>query len=166
MLGACAGRERAPEVAPEASTVPGKPPAPHATPKFKPDTLKHLAKRNIEPQPTRPLKVTSHCQHTDEIGTTTRLDLVVSEALIEAFSAQVMIKGYGTCRFKLGDFEQVEKMPQVLLRHRTEKACSVRMWEQGDKVTIAFNSCARSCERDAFSYLWPIMVEAKSGRCF
>jgi hypothetical protein len=40
------------------------------------------------------------------------------------------------------------------------------MWEQGPKVTIAFNSCPKSCEGDAFSYLWPIMVEQKSGRCF
>ena len=76
------------------------------------------------------------------------------------------MKGHGTCSFKLGDFEQVEKLPQALLKARNGSGCSIRMWEQGPKVTIAFNSCPKSCEGDAFSYLWPIMVEAKSGRCF
>jgi hypothetical protein len=66
----------------------------------------------------------------------------------------------------LANFEQTEKLPQALLKHKTEEGCSVRMWEQGAKVTVAFNACPKSCERDAFSYLWPIMIEAKSGRCF
>jgi hypothetical protein len=57
-------------------------------------------------------------------------------------------------------------MPQALLQHRSESSCTARLWEQGARVTIAFNSCPKSCEGDAFSYLWPIMVEAKSGRCF
>ena len=135
-------------------------------PKFKNSTLKYLNNRKLKPQPTRPLNVRSKCSHRDAIGTATRLDLLVKEAEVKTFTAQVAIKGYGTCNFKLGDFEQAEKMPQALLRHKQEPGCLVRMWEQGDKVTIAFNSCPKSCERDAFSYLWPIMVEAKSGRCF
>jgi hypothetical protein len=75
------------------------------------------------------------------------------------------MKEYGACRFNLRDFEQVEKMPQALLRHRLETGCTVRMWEQGNKVTIAFDNCQKSCEGDAFSYLWPLIVEGKSGRC-
>jgi hypothetical protein len=39
------------------------------------------------------------------------------------------------------------------------------MWEQGNNVTIAFNNCPKSCDGDAFSYLWPLIVEGKSGRC-
>lgn len=166
LLAACAEVEKAPETAPATVVKEFKPPPPVASPKFKSDTLKYLAKRRIEPQPTRPLNVRSRCTHTDAIGTTTRLDLVVKEAEVTSFTAQVSMKGYGTCRFNLNDFEQAEKLPQALLKHKSETGCSVRMWEQGTKVTIAFNSCAKSCERDAFSYLWPIMVEAKSGHCF
>lgn len=133
---------------------------------FKSDKLKYLAKRRIEVQPTRPLNVRSRCSHRDAVGTTTKLDLQVKDALVKNFDAQVAMKGYGACSFKLKDFEQIEKLPQALLKHKTEEGCSVRMWEQGAKVTVAFNGCAKSCERDAFSYLWPIMIEAKSGRCF
>ncbi len=128
--------------------------------------LKHLAGRTLIPQPTRPLNVKSRCSHRDAAGTSTQLDLLVKEAVVNSFSAQIRMKGYGICRFNLKDFEQAEKLPQVLLKAKDGSDCTVRMWEQGPRVTVAFNSCAKSCERDAFSYLWPIMVEAKSGRCF
>lgn len=134
--------------------------------KLKESTLKLLAKRNMKPQVTRPLNVRSRCSHKDEIGTATELDLLVTEAVIKNFDAKVSIKGYGSCRFNLNDFDQVATLPQALLRHKRISGCSVRMWEQGESVTVAFNSCPKSCDGDAFSYLWPIMVEAKSGRCF
>jgi len=164
-VGCAQVEKKSPE--PAVAAEPVKPEVlPTTEPKFKNSTLKYLANRNLKPQPTRPLNVRSKCSHQDAIGTATRLDLLVKEAEVKTFTAQVAIKGYGTCNFNLGDFEQAEKMPQALLKHKREPDCLVRMWEQGDKVTIAFNSCPKSCERDAFSYLWPIMVEAKSGRCF
>ena len=168
MLGAagCAEVEKSPGATSEFESAAKKTSSASGEPKLKSDTLKYLAKRNIKPQPTRPLNVRSRCSHKDEIGTTTRLDLLVSEALVKNFSAQVAIKGNGSCRFELNEFNQVEKLPQALLKHKRDSGCTVRMWEQGANVTIAFNSCPKSCERDAFSYLWPIMVEAKSGRCF
>jgi hypothetical protein len=134
--------------------------------KIRSQPLKYLAGRNLKPMPTRPLNVKSRCSHRDAIGTQTKLDLLVREAVVKSFDAQVSMKGYGTCRFQLKDFKQEEKLPQALLRAKDGSGCSVRMWEEGNRVTVAFNSCAKSCERDAFSYLWPIVVEAKSGRCF
>jgi hypothetical protein len=165
LLAACAPVERAPApVLVPAEKVEEAPLA--ESPKFKSDTLRYLSKRMIKPQPTRPLNVRSNCSHKDDIGTVTKLDLLVKDAEVKTFSAQVTMKGYGTCRFNLKDFEQAEKLPQALLKHKSETACSVRMWEQGSKVTIAFNSCPKSCDGDAFSYLWPIMLENPSGRCF
>ncbi|MBS1142664.1 MAG: hypothetical protein H6R14_70 [Proteobacteria bacterium] len=161
----CAEVEKQPEKVPEAVSA-EQPVTESQEPKLKNSTLKYLANRNLKPQPTRPLNVRSRCTHKDAIGTQTRLDLLVKEAQVKTFSAEVSMKGHGTCRFALDDFEQVEKLPQALLRHRKQSDCLVRMWEQGPKVTIAFNSCPKSCDGQAFDYLWPIMVEAKSGRCF
>ena len=76
------------------------------------------------------------------------------------------MKGKGTCSFNLKNFTQKEKLPQALLLAKDGSDCSVRLWEQGQRVTVAFNNCAQACEKDAYSYLWPIMVEAKSGKCF
>jgi hypothetical protein len=81
----------------------------------------------------------------------TRLDLLVKEAEVKTFTAQVTMKGYGTCRFNLNDFDQVEKLPQALLKAQERSSdCSVRMWEQGPKVTIAFNSCAEILRTGCF----------------
>ena len=141
-------------------------PSAPAEQKIESQPLKHLKNRTIKPQATRPLNVRSRCSHKDAIGTVTRLDLLVREAEVKTFDAQVTMKEYGTCRFNLKEFDQVEKLPQALLKARDGSGCSVRMWEEGAKVAVAFNNCPKSCEGDAFSYLWPIMIEAKSGRCF
>ena len=133
--------------------------------KIESQPLKYLKNRNIKPQATRPLNARAKCAGRDGIGNLTHLDLMVREAEVKSFAAQVSMKQHGTCRFNLQDFEQTEKMPQPLLTHKRESGCSVRMWEQGPKLMVAFNGCQKSCEGDAFSYLCPIMVEAITGRC-
>lgn len=162
-----AGCTQAPTVV-EAPVVapPAAPPAGEDTPKFSESTLKLLAARGKRPQPNRPINVVSDCSHVDAIGTRTRLALQVDEALVKSFDAEIAIKGKGLCHFGLDEFEQVQKMPQVLLQHKQQRGCLVRMWEEGANVTVAFNSCPASCEGKAFDYLWPIVVETKSGRCF
>jgi hypothetical protein len=160
LLAACAEKPPAPEPVIEA------PPPAQEEVQIQSQPLKYLVGRNLKPQPTRPLNVKSRCSSRDAIGTATQLDLLVKDALVKNFDAKVSLKGHGVCRFSLKDFEQAEKLPQALLRHKQEPDCLVRMWEQGPRVTVAFNSCPKSCEGDAFSYLWPIVVDAKSGRCF
>ena len=163
VMAGCAEVPRAPE--PVAAEPVLEPPLAEEV-KIRSQPLKYLAGRHLKPQPTRPLNVKSSCSHRDAVGTTTKLNLLVKEAVVKTFTAQVSMKGYGTCKFNLKDFNQTEKLPQALLKAKDGSDCSVRMWEEGSRVTLAFNSCPQSCERDAFSYLWPIMVEAKSGRCF
>jgi hypothetical protein len=106
----CAEVEKKPPE-PAVAAEPVKPEVqPTTEPKFKNSTLKYLANRNLKPQPTRPLNVRSKCSHQDAIGTATRLDLLVKEAEVKTFTAQVAIKGYGACNFSLGDFEQDRKI--------------------------------------------------------
>ena len=62
------------------------------------------------------------------------------------------------------NFQQTAKMPNVVLTDNTS-GCVVRMWEQEKGVTVAFNSCKANCGGDAFSYLWPILVDTRNGRC-
>ncbi len=163
LLAACGSVPKAPEPMVE---VPVEPVVEVIeTPKFKNSTLKYLANRNLKPQPTRPLNVKSKCSHRDAIGTATRLELLVKNADVKTLDAQISIKSHGSCRFNLKDFEQEARLPQALLRHKQERACTLRMWEQGNNVTLAFNSCPKSCEGKAFDYLWPVVVDARNGRC-
>lgn len=148
----------------------GTPPAKaEATPEIKSQKLKYLEGRTLKPQPTRPLNVRSRCTHRDAVGTRTRLDMQVKDAEVKNFSAEVTIPRRGTCRFDLKNFTQKEKLPQVVLAAKDNSGCSVRMWEQDSgkqrQVTIAFNTCRAACDGDTFDYLWPILVDAKTGRC-
>ncbi|MGB4467242.1 MAG: hypothetical protein WBH99_10350 [Azovibrio sp.] len=159
-LGACA------QVPPEQKPEAVKEEVPAEARKMESQPLKYLKGRTILPQPTRPLNVRSRCTHRDAVGTRTSLNLLVKNAEVKTFDARVDIPRHGACRFNLAKFKQVATLPNVLLETRDGSGCSVRMWEQGPRVTIAFSNCPASCEGQAFDYLWPIMVEAKSGHCF
>lgn len=146
---------------------PPEPPPPTVEEKpLSPEAKRLLTKHNLKQHVVRPLNIRSHCSSKDEVGTAIQLDLQVVDSVVQVFESKVAMKKYGTCRFSLSEFQQIETRPQALLRHRQKAKCTVRLWEEGDKVAIAFNSCPAACDGDAFSYLWPIMVEAQSGRCF
>jgi len=139
---------------------------PSRKPGLSAEAQRALARRGIKQHDTSPVSVTSRCSHVDEIGTATRLSLAVEDGLVSEFNAAVAIKGRGRCQFALGDFRQESRTPQVLLRHARDTQCTVRMWrEQSEKITIAFTGCQKSCEGKAFDYLWPILVESKTGQC-
>ena len=162
ILAGCAQVEKKPE--PVAEPLPDNVAEPQEQ-RIESQPLKYLVGRNFKPQPTRPLNVKSKCSHRDAVGTQTHLNLLVKDAQVKAFTAQVTIPHRGVCRFDLKNFEQTATLPQALLKAKDGSECSVRLWEQGKEVTIAFNSCPSACEGEAFSYLWPILVDAKSGRC-
>src|SRR5574343_1289672 len=140
---------------------------PRQQPGLSAEAQRALARRGIKQHDVSPVNVTSRCAHVDEIGTSTKLNLLVDEGAVQEFKADVAIKGRGTCRFALADFRQESSAPQVLLRHAKDSKCTVRMWrEQGEKITVACNSCHKSCDAKACEYLWPILVESKTGQCF
>lgn len=117
----------------------------------------------LKPMPVRPLSVQADCHFKDEAGyaASARLDISYSE--VRAFAATVDVPRRGSCRFDLADFKQVQKEPHVELR--AHDGCTVRMWEQGEQVTVAFTQCASRCSRGTFDYVWPILVDRPSGQC-
>jgi hypothetical protein len=127
--------------------------------------LKHLANRKLKAMPVRALNVQTKCTFRDAIGTHGRLDVLVKNAEVQRFSAEVNILKRGICRFDLKNFRQTLTLPAVLLNDKAGH-CLVRMWEQDKSVTVAFNGCEAQCSGDSFSYLWPILVDTRNGRCF
>jgi hypothetical protein len=121
------------------------------------------ARGRLKPMPVRPLTVKADCRFKDEAGYGASALLDVSHSEVRAFAATVDVPKRGSCRFDLAGFRQVRHEAHVELRARD--GCTVRMWEQGDQVAVAFSDCARRCTRGTFDYVWPILVDRPSGRC-
>lgn len=153
LLGACAAPEKTPPVA-EAP-----PPAPVA--KAPPPVAKPA---RPGPIPVRPLNVKTECSFRDETGYNGALKLEVAEAKVHSFEAKVNIPKRGACRFDLKDFKQTRELPAIELS-QTKGRCIVRVWEQGERVTVAFQQCEKMCSGNSYSYLWPILNDRQKGSC-
>ena len=114
--------------------------------------------------PTRPLNVSADCSFKDPTGYRGSMKLQVAESAVRRFEASVTIPEHGTCRFDLKGFRQRGSAPHVILA-ASGSSCEVRMWEQGRRVTVAFNRCEDMCSPGAYVYLWPIMADARRGTC-
>jgi len=137
---------------------------PPARARIQSQPLKHLLGRNLKAMPDKALELRAKCSFRDVAGGHGTMDVQVSKAEVKRFVAEVSIPHQGQCRFDMKNFQQTARLPNVVLTDESS-GCVVRMWEQGKDVTVAFNACAEKCSGDAFSYLWPILVDTKSGRC-
>ena len=165
LLTACASQSSPPEPAPIPETAAANVPvAPLPVARIRSQTLKYLAGRNLKPIPDHALDVRTRCGFRDVGGGRGKMDLQVNKADVKRFVAEVTIPKQGQCRFDLKTFAQTGRLPNVVLTDRND-GCVVRMWEQDKGVTVAFNSCQGKCSGDAFSYLWPILVDTRNGRC-
>ena len=114
--------------------------------------------------PDKALDVKAKCSFRDVAGGRGTMDLHVTKAEVKRFVAEISIPKQGLCRFDMKNFQQTARLPNVVLTDESS-GCVVRMWEQGSTVTVAFNNCQKSCDGQAFDYLWPVVVDARSGRC-
>lgn len=58
-----------------------------------------------------------------------------------------------------------KQTPFVELEATSNPACSIRIWQQGDRVTLAATDCADKCARGAFDYAWPVAFKTV-GSCY
>jgi hypothetical protein len=126
--------------------------------------LKYLAKRKLAPMPDRAINIKTSCKFRDQTGYRGHLDLQVRDDEVRRFSAEVDIPKRGSCHFDLKNFRQASGRP-VALQTASDDACVVRVWEQQNRVTVAFRDCQAQCSGDSFDYLWPILVDAPTGKC-
>lgn len=117
------------------------------------------------PIPTRALNVKNECRFRDETGYNGELKIAVEEARVSAFEARVNIPQHGSCSFNLKNFRQTRELPNVQLSHPSNR-CVVHVWEQGERVTVAFQQCQAMCSgKAAWEHLWPILVYRSDGSC-
>ena len=133
----------------------------------KPPRILHVACALIErppPIPARPLDVRADCSYRDETGGSGLLRLDVAAARVRGFEAKANFPQHGSCHFALKDFRQTKEMPAIELV-QPSGSCIVRMWEQGTRVTVAFQECQAMCTGSAWDQLLPMIYDRRDGSC-
>jgi hypothetical protein len=111
------------------------------------------------------LSVRSACTARDQNGYTESIKLDVDRGRVAQLEAKIDIPRRGSCGFRLADFRQTRTEPHVELQSNNGSMCTVRMWQQGERFTVAFNECAEKCTRGAFDYVWPVQLNSADGSC-
>lgn len=156
-LAACASSEKMPE--PKVSAPP-----PVAKPPSVASTVAAPKPKKPGPIATRALNVKTDCGFRDETGYNGTMNLAIEQAKVLSFNATVNIPKRGICRFDLKNFRQVRELPTVELSHLRDR-CVVRVWGQGERITVAFLQCEKMCSGSAADYLWPILTDTRDGSC-
>lgn len=163
ILAACATPDPPQEKPEQASSSAAAPAPEHKPTRIATAPVAPRAKRP-GPIPTRALNVMTDCKFRDETGYQGTMKLAVDQARVTSFKAAVTIPQRGTCRFDLANFRQTRELPNVELTHLRDP-CIVRVWEQGERVTVAFQQCQKMCSGKAWDHLWPIFADRRDGSC-
>lgn len=126
--------------------------------------MKHLLGRNLRPIPDKALAVRTRCSFRDVAGGRELMTLQVTRADVRRFVAQVSIPKQGIFRFDLKNIRQTARRPNLQLTDNASGGV-VSLWEQNKGLTVAFNACQARCNADAFSALWPNLIDTRNGRC-
>jgi len=118
------------------------------------------------PAPQSGLTLNATCSGRDESGYGETLRLQLADGNVTSFEARLDIPKRGSCSYRLAEFRQTRRTPFVELLATSGSACAVRVWQQGDRVTVAPTDCAEKCTRGAFEYAWPMDLRAPGGGCY
>jgi hypothetical protein len=162
VLAGCASKEPQPTAKPAPATPAPEVAKPAPAPAAPTESYSKLAGRSIKPNAGKPINIKTDCTYRDPTGYGGKLKLVVTNSDVSALQAEIQTKR-GNCAWALKDFRQTAKEPSVALN--SSGACTIRLWEQEGKVTVAFNNCKDRCQADSFDYVWPIIVNIKTGKC-
>ena len=88
----------------------------------------------------------------------------VQDSKVRALAVELVMPRRGTCRYDLTQFRQTQALPSVELAGGRD--CRIRMWEQGETITVSFANCPQHCNpASATDYVWPLLIDRPTGQC-
>jgi hypothetical protein len=129
-----------------------------------PRRLRHLRTRAADAHPGAPAHVKTDCSYRDETGGSGMLKLDVAAARVRAFEAKANFPQHGSLPLRPEGLPPDKEMPIIELA-QANGSCIVRMWEQGARVTVAFQQCERMCTGSAWDQLLPMIYDRRDGSC-
>jgi hypothetical protein len=127
------------------------------------ETCSRLTGRCFKPAAAKPITIKTDCSYRDPTGYGGKLTLEIDESQVNNLQAEIQTKR-GKCNFVFKEFRQTAKKPTITLSANKGR-CAVRIWEQENKLTVAFDNCRDRCQSDSFNYVWPILINTETGKC-
>jgi len=109
------------------------------------------------------LTLNGNCVAKEETGYIENARIEVVGGVVLQLEARIDIPKRGSCTYRLADFRQTQHAPIIELLARSNTACALRMWQQGDRITFVPTDCAEKCTKGAFEYAWPVQFNAAGG---
>jgi hypothetical protein len=121
--------------------------------------------RPKKPMEAKPLTAKYRCAAHDERHHTAQVEVEVADGTVNYLRTRLATPTGGVCEFALPDFTQTQRMPSVELKAKSGR-CTLRMWEQGPKVTLAYSHCEQYCKPSStMEYILPILYDRRVNRC-
>ena len=103
------------------------------------------------------------CVAKDETGYAENAQISIADGKVSQLAVRIDIPKRGACRYQLAAFRQIKSSPFIELLANSNSSCAVRVWQQGDRVTLAATDCPDKCAPGAFDYAWPIEFQTTGG---
>lgn len=104
-----------------------------------------------------------NCTGRDETGYAENAQLTITNGQVSQMEVKIDVPKRGACRYQLAAFKQTKSSPFVELIAKSNSYCAVRVWQQGDRVTLAATDCADKCPAGTFDYAWPVAFQTSGG---
>ena len=118
----------------------------------------------LKPMPLRTFTVSTECKFRDETGNFGNAKVDVLNSKVRALNVVLTMPKRGVCRYDLAQFRQTQALPSIELTG--SKNCRIRMWEQGEQITVSFADCHTMCSpNSAHDYVWPLLIDKPTGEC-
>ncbi|MDR3384175.1 hypothetical protein [Cupriavidus basilensis] len=149
-----------------ACTVTLPPPSPPAA--RLPETQKApapVARERATPIPPHDIDIAADCQRTEEDGFREDAHMRVASNDVRSLSWKLWVGRHGSCHFDLTEFRQVRRTPHIELQAIDGSGCTLMVWQDPRRVTLAHAHCEQHCTPGIYEQAWPVLFDPRSGTC-
>jgi len=149
-----------------ACTVTLPPPSPPAARAREPrPSAAGAARERATPIPPRDIDLAGSCQRTEDDGFREDAHMRVASNDVRSLTWTLWVGRRGSCHFDLAEFRQTRKTPHIELRALDDSGCTLMVWQDPRRVTLAHAHCEKHCTPGIYEQAWPVLFDPRSGAC-
>ncbi len=115
--------------------------------------------------PPHDIDIAADCQRTEEDGFREDAHMRVASNDVRSLSWKLWVGRHGSCHFDLTEFRQVRRTPHIELQAIDGSGCTLMVWQDPRRVTLAHAHCEQHCTPGIYEQAWPVLFDPRSGTC-